>query len=259
MVVTIGSDPEVFVSKGKKIVPGCGKIGGTKREPFFLEEGYYCQEDNVLAEFNIPPASSLEEWVNNIDHGKALLQQRLSKANLSFTVKASHIFKAVDIEPYPKAFEFGCDPDINAWTMGDNVFESHDTLLRTAGGHIHIGGDEIDDPWQLIRAMDLFLGVPSIILDKDSRRKKLYGKAGAFRFQPWGVEYRVLSNFWLNDPVLVKWAYNATRKAIEFHKSNKLETQSYDGKVIQTGINQSNRLLYNYIAERYPINPELYS
>jgi hypothetical protein len=42
-------------------------------------------------------------------------------------------------------------------------------------------------------------------------RRELYGKAGAFRPKPYGVEYRVLSNRWLNSEALIRWVYNQSQ------------------------------------------------
>ena len=43
----------------------------------------------------------------------------------------------------------------------------------------------------------------------------MYGKAGACRVKPYGVEYRVLSNKWVSDTRLRKWAHRATQAAVE--------------------------------------------
>ena len=80
------------------------------------------------------------------------------------------------------------------------------TNLRSCGGHLHIGFDRAKNDMMarphLVRILDLVAGVPSIIIDKDKDRRKLYGKAGAHRPKmieagdPYdGVEYRTLSNF----------------------------------------------------------------
>ena len=58
----------------------------------------------------------------------------------------------------------------------------------------------------VVRIMDITHGIPSVLLDSSERaveRRKLYGKAGCHRPTEYGVEYRVLSNFWFKDPNLV--------------------------------------------------------
>jgi hypothetical protein len=115
----------------------------------------------------------------------------------------------------PAAFEFGCEPDYNAWTKDKNPRPSAtDKNLRSCGGHIHIGFKGLD-PHEVIKAMDLYAGVPSVLMDKGDLRKQLYGKAGAFRTTKYGVEYRTLSNYWVFSPRLCEWAYDATARALD--------------------------------------------
>ena len=45
-------------------------------------------------------------------------------------------------------------------------------------------------------------------------RKKLYGKAGAYRPKPYGLEYRSLSNFWVFDDKLIRWVWRNTERAL---------------------------------------------
>ena len=90
-------------------------------------------------------------------------------------------------------FEIGCNPDLNAYKMSYNrvprkLYKT--SGFRASGGHIHIGGypdDAINDPFLkpiFVYMLDLFLGVPSVIMDcsVDSyKRRKIYGKAGSYR------------------------------------------------------------------------------
>jgi hypothetical protein len=49
---------------------------------------------------------------------------------------------------------------------------------------------------------DLLCGIPSVLIDRDpnvANRRKQYGRAGDYRYQPHGIEYRTLSNFWIKD------------------------------------------------------------
>lgn len=112
-----------------------------------------------------------------------------------------------------------CDPDFNVWSDSrPNEVGRAGANGRCAGGHIHIGynnHNRITSNY-LIKALDLFISVPLVIMEPNNRRKEMYGKAGAFRQQPWGVEYRSPSNFILSSSELMKWAFNQVLKAIEF-------------------------------------------
>ena len=62
------------------------------------------------------------------------------------------------------------------------------TNLRSAGFHIHVGYEnpDVDTSLSLVRYMDVFLGIPSVVKDKDKKRRSLYGKAGCFRLTDYG-------------------------------------------------------------------------
>ena len=125
-------------------------------------------------------------------------------------------------------------------------------------GHIHVGYDNHDIEYSanIIKAMDLFLGVPSVIIDKDTKRKLLYGKAGAFRPQPWGCEYRVLSNFWIFDRELRKWAFNSTLTALyrTDEISNLIEKDSNLSNSIINCINKADKNEAYKLINKFKIN-----
>lgn len=215
MMFTIGSDPEFFVKKGGKIVSAIGLFGGTKLKPKALQEfgdGYFIQEDNVAVEFNIPPAKSKKEFVDSIS---TIINKSgiIMPEGCELFVGSSHEFENKDLK-HPKAREFGCNPDYNAWTFMENPAPSPKTSLRVCGGHVSVGAENIH-PFFFARAMDLALGVPSCFIDRDLKRRSLYGKAGAFRPTPYGVEYRSLSNFWSKSSELTGYIYDGVEKAFE--------------------------------------------
>jgi hypothetical protein len=108
-------------------------------------------------------------------------------------------------------------------------------------GHIHIGYDKSDDNTniELIKYLDLFLGVPAIIMDNDDRRKEIYGTAGRFRPTSFGLEYRTLSNFWVSSIRLQHWAFNAVYSAINAY-NNKLDIKEYHNSIVEC-INTNNK------------------
>lgn len=221
MNITIGADPEVFVTSDGIIVPVVGHLGGTKALPLPVAKGAV-QEDNVLAEFNIDPARTSSEFVGNL---KAVMGQLKEKLHpLDIDIVSSHRFtKDMLLRSGRQALAFGCDPDYNAYTGKKNNAPSPRTVLRTAGGHIHVGYDNPTPEMNrnIVRAMDVFLGLPSVLLDDDKDRRMMYGQAGAYRDKDYGVEYRTLSNFWLKHTSLMKWAYDNTIIAVEHALENK--------------------------------------
>lgn len=224
--ITLGADPEVFIKElpTGKFIPSLDLIGGTKLDPRPLSiPGFFVQEDNVLAEFNIPPSKTKIEFIANIKSGITQLENILGN-NHRVEIATSHKFTPEDLKD-PRAEEFGCDPDFNAWFEEINPRPHTPTDgLRTAGGHIHVGykldiGATMDDRAEvnkeIVKWMDLYLGVPSMKLDTDSERRRLYGRAGAYRNKEYGVEYRTLSSFWLKSEKLIDWVWEMTHRAVD--------------------------------------------
>ncbi|UMO76480.1 putative ligase-like domain containing protein [Pseudomonas phage BroderSalsa] len=221
-IVLIGSDPELFVGNSAGVNFAIGRVGGSKDAPRPCNFGAL-QEDNVLLEYNIDPADSLDVFTHHI---KAVMEQGrdvLKDFELDIVRGlSSHVFDQDTLfDAGPAAFVFGCEPDHNGWTGRVNAFPRDvNPMLRTAGGHLHIGFGHLEEvskrnSREVIQMCDFLLGLPSVLLDPDDQRKQLYGKAGAMRFKSYGAEYRTLSNFWLFSDELIAWAYNGARAAYE--------------------------------------------
>lgn len=113
-------------------------------------------------------------------------------------------------------------------------------------GHIHIGYDNPDEETseKIIIMMDIVLGLPSLFMDKDTRRRELYGKAGCFRFKSFGVEYRTLSNFWIHDEQLLDWVYDSTMEVVSlFNKGLADDMINKFGARTEEAINKNNKEL----------------
>jgi len=214
-----GADPEaLLVDKTGHLKSVCGLLNGhDKWNPFQvpdMEQGFTFQEDNVCIEFGVPPASSAKEFKHHI---KAVQKRFLQEyKHLKFSNLSCAVFPDEEMK-HPAAHIFGCEPDYNAWTGKVNKKPAPPVPnLRSAGGHVHI---ETKLPIRkVIQACDLFLGVPSVLMDElGSERRVLYGKPGCFRPKPYGGEYRTLSNFWfLNPDKYASWVWNGVARALEF-------------------------------------------
>ena len=117
--------------------------------------------------------------------------------------------------------------------------------------HIHIGYDnpDFDTSVKLIKFFDLCCGVPSVLYDRDTFRRTLYGQAGSFRCPKWGAEARCLSSFMLNDEYL-PMIYKQTMLAVDmFNEGFPLP----EGDLVQKCINTSNKVLAEHLIKLYGI------
>lgn len=220
--ITLGCDPELFLydTEKEEYVSAEGILNGkgSKEDPLIVAGKFFTlQEDNVALEYTIEPANSVTEFVENNLFMMEVIKE-ITPDKFEF-----HNVSSVEI-PWKylgskQSMEAGCIEDFNAWTGLENPEVKIDkTNLRSAGGHIHIGVDlPRNELLQLVKKLDVLVGVPSIIIDPDNRRRKIYGRAGAHRIAEEkykGVEWRVPSNFWV-QPDRLAWMYNAVMTAID--------------------------------------------
>ena len=216
MQFLIGCDPEVFVKKNGTFLSAFGLIKGDKKNPFPVRNGAV-QVDGMALEFNIDPAHNEDQFAFSVQD---VLNQMKAMVP-GYDVVAVPVAKFTDdyLKTQPKeALELGCDPDYNAWTGAVNNKPDGNRPMRTASGHVHIGwtnGADINDGQHrgmgeaAVKQLDFFLGLPSLMYDADMERREMYGKAGCCRFKSYGVEYRTLSNAWLNSEKLTRWVYRS--------------------------------------------------
>lgn len=247
---TVGCDPEIFVAD--EVLPRSviGKIGGSKEAPLPLPigDGFAVQEDNVALEFCVPPANSRRQFIENIKLATGFLEEEIkNKYNWKFDTRSAISFPEQELND-PRAFIFGCDPDFNAWTLDVNPRpRAKDKALRSAGGHVHIGCASMGvDPVRVVKAMDLFAGVPSVLMDNGILRKKLYGKAGAFRPKSYGVEYRTLSNFWIFEEKYIDWVYSAVESSLQCG----IDLDEYKDSIISC-INKNDKVLAKKLVDQF--------
>lgn len=221
-----GCDPELFVSDPNgRPVSAEGLLPGTKDNPYKVDFGAV-QVDGMAAEFNTDPAHTFEEFNHNIVNVIRQLKGMLPTGYKLLPVPSIVFDKEVwDLAP-ENAKELGCSPDFNAWTGSVNPppHDPDNPMLRTASGHLHIGWTDEESTSDLqhvmncrdlVKQLDWYLGGWSLKMDPDPTRRRLYGQAGACRYKPYGVEYRVLSNFWLSSKDRRLTVWNRMQMAID--------------------------------------------
>lgn len=229
---TVGTDPEFFLKdkKSGNWVSAIGIVEGTKENPERMPNGSYLQYDNVALEFATPPSGDIDSFIENIRNSLLDVYDKLPE-DLDIEAEPSAEF-GLDQLLNEEAMRFGCDPDYNAWTLTQNEPpNAENMMLRSCGGHLHIGhvkGDgceflhDIFGKISAVKTMDAFHGIVSVVLDNGkaaSDRRELYGKAGCYRPTDYGVEYRVLSNFWLKTPDLVRLMDSLSQDVLNYLKN----------------------------------------
>ena len=222
-----GCDPELFVLNTEgRVVSAHDLLPGTKDEPFKVPYGAI-QVDGTAAEFNIDPVENFEDFDRNIVEVMKSLVSFLPKGyKLSAVPSVKYDIEEWERIP-PAAKVLGCNPDFNGWTNEQNPSPKPTGDLervRTASGHLHIGWtqdvdlskdiEHLNHCSDLVKQLDWYLGYWSLFTDKNNIRRTLYGQAGACRYKSYGVEYRVLSNFWLTKKPLRRDVWDRMNQAI---------------------------------------------
>lgn len=257
---TIGSDFELFVKDtlSNEIINAKKYIKGSKEKPYNFDKRspfWATSLDNISMEGNIPPCSTAEEFNSNIchviDYMNSLLPHHLC------TVHEPAAFISKKYLKTKEARTFGCEPSLNAYSkmINDFLFDASELNLRTCCTHVHIKyeGMNFDLSAELVKSMDLHLGIPSIIIEPENPRRMLYGKLGEMRFtEDKTTEYRVLSSFFSSTEKLRKWVFNNTVKSIEWiNKGNRVsEDLAAD---FEKAMKENNKELAETIIKNYQI------
>jgi hypothetical protein len=272
--LTTGADPELLLRnrKTKKIVSAIPIVPEGKENPKSLGNGFGMQHDNVLLEFQVPPSKGKKEFIATLSEGLRRVTKVIGK-NYELVAQASYIFPK-KLLIHQDANVFGCHAEFDAWKMGQVQPPECKTGLRSCGGHIHLGRSDFENPSdpilidpfskaRVIRLMDIFLGVPFVMLENNDKtnkeRKKLYGRASFHRPTPFGCEYRVLTNYWMRSPQLVDLAYDLAMLAAQAEIENKAEkiVQSVSPDVIIATINKASSVMAKKLLNKLPIPPDL--
>lgn len=243
--ILIGCDPEVFVKQNGVFRSAYNLIKGDKKNPQKVKRGAV-QVDGMALEFNIDPAKTEKEFLLNVQTVYDIMKAMVPGYEVVAAPVADFSFEYLKQQP-KEALELGCDPDFNAWNGQANPRPDGERPMRTASGHVHIGWTKDEDIQEanhvrranaVVQQLDFYLGLPSLVYDSDARRREMYGKAGACRYKSYGVEYRTLSNAWLNSPELIKWVFRQAKKGVEALMAGDSLVERHGD--IQTIINTSN-------------------
>lgn len=217
-MITVGADPEFFLVGDDGIpISAHEYVPGNKMRPAPVPFGAI-QVDGTAVEFNIEPAKTVSDFIIHMESVLSYLRG-LIPGHLQFHFQPSVEFPEVYFKKLPFFVkQLGCDPDFNAYNLGRMNPKPRGSTkpIRTGAGHLHIGWGgfnpedraHVSNCCNLVIALDRTIGCLEPAWCNDTKRRNMYGKKGAFRPKPYGVEYRVLSNSWLKYPKLWPWLFN---------------------------------------------------
>lgn len=274
-ILKIGADIEMFLQNKKgKIVSAEGYVKGTKYNPFVFdpENKYFSTSlDNVMAEFTIPPVDDRKNFIEYIKRGIGYINTINPDLKCIAQPAARLDWEYLKTE---NAQMFGCEPDMNAYTMWTNPRpKAEGKNLRTAGFHVHISYENPYPVYDLVnpdetyikndtirciitKAMDLFLSVNMVLIEPENERKVLYGKAGAYRPKPYGLEYRSLSNYAASSPKMMGYVFDQTLRALKWLEREKNQTLINSkgfSEYLENTINQNNKKQAKYLKNKFKI------
>lgn len=250
----LGCDPELFLANAagvigaEKVVDAKGIVAGSGKAVL----------DGVQLELHPAPSTCRQSLAGNIAaifrSIDTALKSRNDGVKVSFDPVVTVSKKELD-SLSEQAKKLGCAPSLN--THKPNAVlkvAKRNERMRSAGGHLHLAvgtayfhgpkgtdGKPTDTPdtIKFVDLLDVFVGLPSVLLDRDpnaSKRRRVYGKAGEHRLPPHGVEYRVLSNFWLRNYMLMSFVFGQARQAYDVWYCSKPGAIAYNSS---TGQNQA--------------------
>ena len=256
MSILLGCDPEFFITNRRgTIVPAyLSGITGTKECPQKLSVGAV-QVDGMALEFNINPASTLEEWKYNIKTTIKEIEDMIEDKGFSISTEVSNTFSQITFNKTPEIYrELGCSPDFFASIGSYEVRSVPDYIKfskkRSCGGHIHIGWTQNEDVNDLSHIQDCqlistllskILLVPTI--EGMTWRRDHYGAENVIRVKPYGMEFRSPDNSWIFYETSMERVYNVINKLFEYlNRYPKIDITNTDSE-FEDVIDE----IYNYV------------
>ena len=256
--VSLGCDPEFFFSGSRGNTTGAEKVlpeNGITYKPGTAgkRDGDYtsCGDvkaskiviDGVQAELNPRPNTCRANLGNEISACFRDLHKALEKQGKGIGVNFMPLVKISQKELdslSEKSKTFGCAPSDNIYTHAESKITVNPKkyLKRSAGGHIHLGSRSdarvktaLANVEEMVYMLDIIVGNTSVLLDRNPNnieRRKVYGRAGEHRSKEYGLEYRTLSNYWLQSYHLMSFVTGLARMAVHIVSQSSTATNGRD-------------------------------
>lgn len=178
--------------------------------------------DGIHLEINPSAYECREDATRSVKKCMLDLKEILQKENYLVSPEISRKFTPATFKKLTDGDKkLGCKPSYNTYIGGISHIPNNAERLRfrSAGGHLHFGSPiikQIEKDFKIpVKLLDLFVGVPIALLENETERRRIYGKAGEYRPTEYGIEYRVASSLIIRDPSLYSMFLGWGRAALE--------------------------------------------
>lgn len=237
LVVTRGHDPEIWVQRAAdhQIISAIKVLKQDKHNPIDLKDGIKIYADGCGLEFSHPPYQTKEEMLALFKTVYTRIQEYIGP-DYRLLAQASHVFpdEQLIVEHGIDPWIVGCEGSIDAYLASIEQNLPYVDGLRTGSCHCHLGNADwqgkhdgklisFKSRHQVVMLLDIFLGLSSIVFDKDDTslaRRKYYGRSSNCRANPWGLEYRVLGNYCMRSPALMELVYDLISHTLTHVRAN---------------------------------------
>lgn len=222
---TFGNDVEGFLEEDGRVI-GAEKVippaGLDITDPTLKYKYGKIVLDGVQFEFHPLAGLCRQTQGSYVKYALQTLQRHLA-ATPSIKISLKSVVN-IDDDVYeklsPAAKLLGCGESLNVYEDQPPICVPPDFKGRSAGGHIHMGIHNAvirANPKPFVKALDALVGNTCVLIDREplaAERRMSYGRAGEYRMPAHGVEYRTLSNFWLQDWHLMSFVLGMARLAL---------------------------------------------
>lgn len=214
--LTLGADPEMFIRAGVKLIPAFEFLPPKESGSLMYWDGFQAEW-----KYNFEGNHCSNNLVKYTRESLMELNRRAKMFNPKAKLALESVVRVPQItlqKAHPMHVALGCEPSFNIYKLkGTPVEDTRKLLYRFAGGHMHFGGWTQKPKYEaIVKTLDMILGVWSVGATQhmdDPIRRQYYGLPGEFRTPvypdgSYGVEYRVLSNFWLESPAVMQLTWD---------------------------------------------------
>ena len=235
-VSRLGLDPEVSLlntktglARSAHLLVGDEKYTCTFHASGSSMDGSEFDRDGAALEVrSIVDSACRDNIIPYVAEAMRIAQLKTEDWDSEFALSSNAVFELDEdsfIDAPTDVLEFGCNPDMDAYTLQPKAPTlTEGDVRRYTGGHVHASAfrglkNNVQEQAALAIAYDYAVALPYVAMlgyehhGTETLRRTFYGQPGSFRFDDkrLKIEFRTLSGQLLRHPVYLAWVLGMTR------------------------------------------------